>query len=177
MEHGLMSTARLLDLVRIAESKRATLLRGHRPDSVRLSETVIIRDQRPMPPAALARALDDGLEPADWYELLNGFVFFWPDHDRMIRQRLACGDRPQVLLTFDASSLLSRFGMETFVSPINSGNARRKPALRGRETLVPYSMWLRDGWPTGERSRPPAEFLLRCNVPIEAPFLIDVTQV
>ena len=91
-----------------------------------------------MPPAALARALDDSLEPADWYALLNGFVFLWPDRERIERQRRACGDHPQVLLTFDGATLLGRFGAEAYVSPINSGNARRKPARRGRYTLVPY---------------------------------------
>jgi hypothetical protein len=30
---------------------------------------VTIRDQRPMPPSALAQVLDDGLEPSDWYAL------------------------------------------------------------------------------------------------------------
>ncbi len=37
----------------------------------------------------------------------------------MERQRHACGDRPQVLLTFDAPKLLETFGTDAFVSPIN----------------------------------------------------------
>ncbi len=127
-----------------------------------------------MPPAALARALDGGLEPADWYELLNGFVFLWPDRERMERHRQACGNRPQLTLTFDAAALLDRFGMEAFVSPINSGNARRKAVRRDRDLLVPYRTWLKQGWPTGQRTRPPAEFLFPCRVPAEAPHLIDV---
>ena len=106
---------------------------------------------------ALARALQDGLEPADWYDLLNRHVFFWPDRGRMERQLSACGGRPQVLLTFDGEALLDQYGADAFLSPINSGNARRKPAPRSRETLVPYGVWLRQGWPTGQRSRPPAE--------------------
>jgi len=115
-----------------------------------------------MPPAALARALDDGLGPSDWYALLNGFVFLWPDRERMDRQRRACGKRPQVVLTFDGAALLDRFAAEAFVSPITAGNARRKAARRRRDTLVPYTKWLREGWPTGRRTRPPAELLLRC---------------
>ena len=59
----------------------------------------MIRDQRPMPPAALAPALDDGLLPSDWYALLNGFVFLWPDRERMNRQRRAYASRPQLVLT------------------------------------------------------------------------------
>lgn len=36
-----------------------------------------------MPPRALARCLDPGLAPADWYTLLNGCVFFWLDPERV----------------------------------------------------------------------------------------------
>jgi hypothetical protein len=45
-----MSTERLLGLACIGEQERAAMLRSHRGDSVRLSNGVLIRDQRPMPP-------------------------------------------------------------------------------------------------------------------------------
>ena len=83
LEHGLMSTERLLELARIPEADRTGGLRAHRPGNVRLSETVLIRDQKPMPPSALERALEGGLAPADWYALLNSFVFFWLDPRRI----------------------------------------------------------------------------------------------
>jgi hypothetical protein len=176
LQHGLMSTECLLDLACVAKLERDVLLRVHRPDNIRLSHSVVIRDQQPMPPAALVRALDDELEPSDWYALLNSFVFLWSDPERMERQRRACGDRPQVVLTFDADALLDRFAAEAFVSPINSGNARRKAARRGRTTFRPYANWLQEGWPTGRRTRPPAEFLLRCTVPAEAPYMIGAAK-
>jgi hypothetical protein len=176
LEHGLMSTQRLVDLVRIGKPQRGELLRSHRQGNVRLSEGVLIRDQRPMPPAALTAALDDGLVPSDWYALLNGFVFLWPDRQRMNRHRRAFGTRPQVVLTFDGAALLDRFTAEAFVSPINSGHARRKAARRGRDTLVPYTKWLREGWPTGQPTRPPAELLLRCTIPAKAPYLINISR-
>src|ERR1700733_510103 len=78
LKHGLMSTERLLNFVRMSEPKRTALLRGHRRDCLRPSENVLICDQRAMPPAALAGALPDGLVPADWYALLNGHVFSGP---------------------------------------------------------------------------------------------------
>jgi hypothetical protein len=177
LKHGLMSTERLLNFVRMSEPKRTALLRGHRRDCLRPSENVLIRDQRPMPPAALAGALQDGLVPADWYALLNGHVFLWPDRDRMDRLRRACGRRPQALITFDGAALLESFGAEAFLSPINSGNARRKPASRGRETLVPYEVWRRKGWPTGHRTCSPAEILFRCPIPVRGPYLIEITGV
>jgi hypothetical protein len=176
-QYGLLSTESLLALAGIAEPKRAPLLRRHRPDHVRLSDSVLIRDQRPMPPGALARALRDGLEPADWYALLNGHVFLWPDWERTARQLQACGGRPQALIMFDGAALLERFGSDAFISPINSGNARRKPAPRGRDTLVPYDFWLREGWPTGQHKRPPAEVLFRCPIPVASPYVIEITDV
>jgi hypothetical protein len=177
LEHGLMSTERLIRLAGISEPASNALLRTHRPDNVRLSAGMVIRDQRPMPPAALARALEDGLEPADWYALLNGFVFLWPDRERMERQRRACGSRPQVVLTFDGAALLERFQTDAFVSPINSGNARRKPARRGRDTFVLYGAWLHQGWRSGRSGRPPAEFLFGCTIPSQAPYVVDITKV
>src|ERR1700723_2379774 len=176
LNHGLMSTERLVRLAVVFESASTARVRTHRPDNVRLRTGVVIRDQRPMPPAALAGALEDGLEPADWYALLNGFVFLWPDRERMDRQRRACGSRPQVVLTFDSTALLEQFQAEAFVSPINSGNARRKAAQRGRKTFVPYATWSRQGWPTGRPGRAPAEFLFRCTIPSRAPYVIDVAD-
>jgi len=75
LQHGLMSTESLLGLVGIPEAERATLLRHHRPDSFRLSKSVLIRDQRPMPPLALARALVDGLEEGVQHQVLLGSEF------------------------------------------------------------------------------------------------------
>jgi len=111
LEHGLMSTEGLLAMLGISEPRRAALLCNHRPDSVRLSESVLIRDQRPMPPTALAPALEDGLEPADWYALLNGHVFLWPDRERMDRQRQACGDRPSCRRSIAATPAASPPGV------------------------------------------------------------------
>lgn len=177
LEFGLMSTERLVGSTRMSETDRAKILRGHRQQSVRLATGVVIRDQRPMPPTALARALDDGLRPADWYALLNGFVFLWPNEDRMARQRRACGTRPQVIITFDGAALFDRFGTDAFVSPINSGNARRKAARRGHNTFVPYATWLDHGWPTGQRTRPPAEVVFRNVIPAKAPLMIGISEI
>jgi hypothetical protein len=176
LKHGLRSTELLLDLTGMAETERAVFLRRQRRGSLRLAEGVTIRDQSPMPPSALAQALDNGLEPGDWYALLNSYVFLWPDWKRMDRQKRACGDRAQVILTFDAASLFDHFGTQAFLSPINTGNARRKPARRGRDTLVPYATWLQDGWPTRQRSHPPAEVLFGCVLPAQAPYLIDIAE-
>jgi hypothetical protein len=177
LKHGLLSTSELLKLTSIDANERRVLLRTHRPTGSSLDDGVYIRDQSPMPPAALSKALKEGMEPADWYELLNGFVFLWPDRDRMDRHRAACKGRPQVVLTFDAAALFKNFEANGFVSPINSGSARRKPAVRGRETLRPYTHWLKHGWPDRARSHPPAEILFNCSIPARAPYLIGAEEV
>jgi hypothetical protein len=177
VKHGLMSTKRLLDLAQVSNPRRPGLLRGHRQDPVQLADGIVIRDQRPMPPSALSQALDPGLSPADWYALLNGFVFLWPDRGRLERHLRACKGRPQALLTFDSGKLLNHFASDAFVSPINTGNARRKPALRGRETFVPYNTWLEHGWPNGPRNRPPAEVVFRGVLPVKEPYLINIARI
>jgi hypothetical protein len=78
------------------------------------------------------------------------------------------------MLAFDAAARLDRFEMEAFVCAIDSGKARRKAVRRDRDTLVLCQTWLKEGWPTGRRTRPPAEFLVHCRLPAEAPHLIDV---
>ena len=177
LKHGLMSTKRLMDLADVSESDRASLLRSQRRTGVQLADGISIRDQKPMPPATLAKTLDDGLQPSDWYELLNSFVFLWPDMDRVERHRRACAGRSQVLFTFDGASLLNRLDIAAFVYPINSGNALRNAARRGRGTFVPYVTWIRDGWPTGQRRRPPAELLLNCVVPVRGPHVVDIAEI
>lgn len=176
LEHGLLSTRRLVSISGLSAQEQDAFLHGHRKTYVRLPTGVLVRDQVPIPPSALGPALDDGMDPSDWYALLNEHVFLWPDRARMQRQRKACGARLQVLLTFDAAALLDNFGESTFVAPINTGNARRKPARRGRATLLPYRAWLSDGWPAGRRWRPPAEFLFTCAVPAVSPYLLHVEE-
>ena len=53
-------------------------------------------------------------------------------------------------MTFDAAKLFRDFGDQAFVFPSNSGNARRGPARRGRDTFVPYRVWREFGWTPGQ---------------------------
>jgi len=136
-QHGLLSTERLVAMVESSEKKREQILSRHRPDSLVLSNGVIIRDQSPMPPEALAKALRKEMPPSEWYRFLNGFVFLWANEERARRHCGAFG-KPQALLVFEASRMLEELGDQIFVCPINSGNARRKPAPRSRESFVRY---------------------------------------
>ena len=143
--HGLLSANALLDLAGIHGAQRIKLEQHQRPVHLSLPNGTYLRDQKPMPPQALARCLI-GMQPADWYRLINSKVFFWLDPQRMDRQRRACGSRQQVVMVVDTKRLLDRYAKMASLSPINSGNARRKPAVRGRSTFVPYALWLESGW-------------------------------
>jgi hypothetical protein len=143
--HGLLSTSALLDLAKLSKNERHRHEQQHRPDHRELPSGIQIRDQKPMPVQALERCLV-GLTPSEWYRLLNHKVFFWFDVDRLNRQRRACEPRPQIVLVVDTERLLSRHAERIALSPFNSGNARRKPAMRGKATFVPYEKWLESGW-------------------------------
>jgi len=161
--HGLLSTSALLDLAGVQGKERAQCERLHRPAHAELPNRVYIRDQKPMPSHGLAQCLI-GMDPPEWYQLINSKVFFWLDLDRLNRQRRACDPRPQVVLVVEAQRLLARHGEKAALSPFNTGNTRRKPAARGWSTFVPYAVWLESRWsseaaglgtrPRSDRHRP-----------------------
>jgi hypothetical protein len=176
--HGLLSTERLVALSNLTAKKREQILSRHRPDQLVLPNGIIIRDQNPMPPGLLAKALPKNVSPSDWYRFLNRFVFLWADRDRAERHRRAFNGRPQALLIFDAVLLLAELKDQLLLSPINSGNARRRPAPRSLQLFVPYKKWLAQGWPVIEGKRrahsvPPAEIVLEGQLPLE-PYLIEI---
>jgi hypothetical protein len=179
---GLFSTRVLLDRTRIDGSMRVVLEREHRPQRTILSTGLVIRDQKPMPPAALERCLV-GLTVTQWYELLNSKVFFWFDIERLNRQRRACGSFAQVVLKIATHRLLDRYAAHTALTPINTGNARRKPALRGAATFVPYSAWAKTAWLSEAQalatrfrpwSHPPVELAVTDSVPDVMDFVVSV---
>jgi hypothetical protein len=179
-QHGLLSTERLVTLAGLNGAERADMLSRYRPNQVELPNGIVIRDQTPMPPALLAKALLPGVSPADWYRLLNGFVFLWSSLKRAERHRGAFARSPQVLLVFDAVLLLRELGDRVLLSPINSGNARRRPAPRSPRLFVPYHEWSVQGWPAIEgqqrsRSVMPAEIVLEGHLPLE-PFLVGMQK-
>ena len=175
--HGLLSTERLVALSKLPTRQREQILSQHRPNQLVLPGGIIIRDQAPMPPDSLAKALTEGVSPADWYRFLNRFVFLWADRERAERHRRAFDGRPQALLVFDAVLLLAERHDQVLLSPINSGNARRRPAQRSLRLFVPYQEWMEQGWPViaGKRrspSVPPAEIVLEGQLPLE-PYLVE----
>lgn len=153
---------------------------GWRQETLILPDGRAIRDQRPMPPAALARCLDAPLSPDDWYDLLNGCVFFWLDEARVQRHAKALAKRDQILLRLDARRLAAAYAPHVRLSPFNLGAAIRRPARRGLRTLVPLEDWRRDAWKTEalhgmaprSPSHAPAEMIVLTAIPDLADFIM-----
>jgi len=181
-QHGLLSTQALLDLAELSDEERERVGNQHRAQRVVLPNGVVISDQKPMPPTALARCLH-GVTPEQWYALLNSKVFFWPDVERLHRLRRVYKAQPQVLMVIDTERLLARYSERITLTAINTGNARRQPAKRGLSTFVPYETWFVSGWASETealhtrprlRSHPPAELTVTYAVPDVMDFVVDV---
>jgi hypothetical protein len=141
---GLLSTKALLDIACVCGNERDRLECCQRLEHMELPNGVHVRDQKPMPANALKKCLV-GMTPSEWYALINSQVFFWLDVNRLNRQRGACEPRPQVVLKVDTKRLLAQHAERIALSPINTGNARRRPAKRGPCTFVPYWAWVESG--------------------------------
>jgi hypothetical protein len=180
---GLKCAAELLAESGLGATQRRRYGREQRPSHTTLPNGVQIRDQRPMPRAALAGCVK-GMSPEDWYALINTHVFFWLDPERLDRQRQACEPRPQMVLTFDAAELMATHRDRVFLTPINTGSARRRPAVRGAASFVPLQTWATSGWNSEAkalgttpraRSQPPAEFTIVGSLPDAMRFVLRVT--
>lgn len=180
--HGLLSAGRLMEVAGLIRSDRDRLRRTQRLAHTKLRKGVQIRDQCPMPPTALAQCLRD-MEPADWYAMINARVFFWLDVNRLNRQKAACEPRLQVVMAVDTAALVAAYEKRVAVTPINTGNARRKPARRGPATFVPFAEWARSGWaseaaalgiPLRRRSHQPVESAVIDAVPDILRFVVGI---
>jgi hypothetical protein len=176
-EHGLLSTSALLDLFEIGGPSRLAIESAHRPASIQIRHprygVAVVRDQKPMSETKLRSCLV-GMEPREWYELLNRRVFFWPTSERLTRLLSARENRngPHVVIEVDSSILLEQQLSRTTLSRINSGSTFRKPVPRGRETFLPLSEYPQDWW----RARRLGEVAVDHGIPNIADLVISVGE-
>ena len=163
--HGLLGTSALLDLFDVGECKRERLERCHRPESVTICHPkhgrAVIRDQKPMSDKALCKALPPDMRPGDWYKILNAMVFFWLDECRLEGMLKAYKTTSHIVLIVSTKSLLEKHKNCVFLSPINSGYTRRKPACRDRDTFYRIG----DNPSESCRKGPPVELAVEGSVP------------
>lgn len=127
-ERGLLSTTALLDLFGIDGVQRDEIESQWRPELVQIPDpihgTAVIRDQHPMPPEHLAKALD-GITPQQWYRFLNRKAFLWLSEERLMRMLNARPYRnaDHDVLTLDTRSFVGEYVEQIKVCQINSGFA------------------------------------------------------
>jgi hypothetical protein len=181
---GLLPATELIARAGLSGADRDRLGRSQRVSHTVLPDGVEIRDQLRMPATAL-RACLVGMEPPDWFALMNSRVFFSLDPTRLNGIRGGCEPRPQVVLTLDTAGLMARYGGRASLTPINSGHALRRAARRGAATFVPYAAWVESGWASEaarlgirERSRShrPAELTIAEAIPDVMRYVVAVSR-
>lgn len=172
--HGLLSTSALLDRFEIEDEQRSAIESARRPEIVRIEHpdygTALVRDNKPMQEKALERCLH-GMTPREWYEHLNGRVFFWVDRKRLLKLlgARAYRERPHLVLEVNTAGLLERHAERVSLSPINSGATfALGPAPRGPNTFSRT-----DDHPDG---KPIVELSVDYSVPDIAQFTLRVRR-
>ncbi len=172
LQHGLLSTSTLLDRLGMLGAARQEIESLHRPDSVPVRNgamSVVFRDQKPMGDSGLQRCLQGGLKPADWYRMLNQFVFFWVTQERLMKLLDARAYRGQssVVITLETSRLLAKHQADVVLSPINSGCTKPFPHPRGPDTFQPLHQYPFDALvkKRGRSGEPVVELAVRGGVP------------
>lgn len=112
---------------------RQKFIRERRPDHVVLSgkkRQFSIRDQRPISMVVLERSLTPGWTAADFIELLNGRVFFWPTINRLTRHFERYSAESPVIIRVESQALLDLNAHVEFAC-LNTGATRCHPKYGG----------------------------------------------
>ncbi len=180
--HGLLSTSALLDLYGVDGPERTRIEAVRRPEGVALRHPdlpgAVVRDQKPLTDPALRRCLEGGMDPASWYRLLNGKVFFWLSRQRLGRLLDAAPYRARAhdVLELATAPLVAAYRDAITLSPINSGSTIRKAVARGPGTFQTIAAY---DYATWRRKRPRfdrvAELAVTGGVPDVARYVVGVT--
>jgi len=139
-KYGLLSTTAILDLFEINGKTRSIIESQCRPESIELSHikhgSVVIRDQKPLREATLAKLLD-GMTTSEFYKLLNAKTFFWVRKERLekLLKARAYRNSSHDVLTIDAKKLILTYENKIWLSRINSGAAIFGVGRRGIDTF------------------------------------------
>jgi hypothetical protein len=176
-QYGLCSTTALLDLFKVLTDERIKIERQRRPAPMQIqsagSGIAVVRDQRPMSDSKLAGCLLDGLTPTDWYQILNGKVFFWLTEARLKTLMAAYGEQPHLVLEVDTAELLKRHGNRVKLSPMNTGTTSPVAFPRGRTTFLSP-----DQYPFEENARKkggPQKAIVELTVEYSVPDVAEIT--
>jgi hypothetical protein len=182
--HGLLSTTALLDLFEIRGARREQLELSRRSKSEEINHPrhgrALLRDQIPLNERKLAKALQDGLKPRDWYRLLNRKVFLWGPESRLkiLRGAREYSRFRQTIVVVDTSELVARHGERILLCHMNSGATQPMAFPRGLQTFLPIDLY-----PIAERKRKygtkgaVAEVTVDYSMPDLREFVLEVYEV
>ena len=177
---GLMSTTAVLDHLAVADGERARYESEHRGQKMDVKSgapsSIVLRDQKPMPEGRLITALTGGTTPRQWYELINGKVFFWAEEQRL-HGLLGARDYRKLehdVLTLDSSTFIPAYAEAIWLCHMNSGNTWPMPHRRGTEIfckIVDYPVTR-----TGNPKKKVVELVVDYAVPNIADYVLEVRR-
>lgn len=128
MKLGLLSTTALMDHCSVKGEMREKIELCWRSKTETIScgklGSIAIRDQIPMRPEELEKCLINPMTTRDWYELINGKVFFWANLDdlKYLLSAKHYKNKPHTVIKVRTKELLDRYADEVKLSQINSGS-------------------------------------------------------
>lgn len=177
---GLMSASAVLDHFGVGGEDRLRYERVQRREKMMVLPgqpgQIVLRDQKPMPPERLGRALTDGTTPAEWYQLINEKVFFWAEEHRLLGL-LGARDYRHLehdVLTIDSAPFIRAHAAQIWLCHMNSGNTWPIPHARGIDVFkrIPdYPVNSR-----GNPTKPVVELVVDHCVPDITRFVIEVRR-
>jgi hypothetical protein len=177
---GLLSTTAILDLHSMTGHERFPYESMHRPEMMtvpaRAAPPMVLRDQKPMATERLQKALQNGITPRQWYELLNRKVFFWATPGRLQTLLNARHYRAIVhdVLTIDSSTFFADLHQHIELCHMNSGNTWPYP--HPRDATIFKSIPDYPAKANGNPVKDVAEVTISYSVPDIATYVIEVHQ-
>lgn len=146
--HGLLSTEEIVRRWKVPSDDHDAILRQRRTTSRLLLHPelgqAVVRDQLPINEAGLRTALvDSGMTVAQWLQLLNSMVFFFPSAEAAAKLRAAYASDPAVLITINTRSLLHEHESRLRLATFNTGYTLRRPKPRGPDSFMPLRRYER----------------------------------
>ena len=178
-KRGLLSTSAALDKLGIQGKERTALESDHRPEKVTIgsgANAIVLRDQKPMPPDRIAKALVDGSTPRQWYKFLNGKVFMWAEEARLLRLLGAqwYRDLEHDVLTIDTTSLVNAHGGSISLCRMNSGNTL--PYWHARGIADFHAIHQYPVKKSGAPLKPVVEVVVHYAIPDISKYVVDVRR-
>ncbi|MGN0927271.1 DUF7002 family protein [Ectopseudomonas mendocina] len=179
--HGLLSTLAVLDRYNIVGRQRQALEESHRSSKVTVGgngDSIVLRDQIPMPPKRIKEALVDGTTPAQWYKLINSKVFMWAEEHRLFTLLNARAYRKLThdVLTIDTESFVQDYADKIMLCRMNSGNTFPMPHPRGLEDFMSI-----EAYPVKPRAGGPAKTVVEVvtdySIPNISDYVVEVRSI